>query len=504
MPPTTQLDLAPAHPPSAPPASVSGTERQTRTGSVVGVLALAGISVSLMQTLVIPIVPQLPVLLGSTPSNTAWAVTATLLAGAVVTPIAGRLGDMLGKKPVLLASLVAMVVGSLLCAMADSLVPLVVGRVVQGLAAGVIPLGISLMRDVLPPRKLGPAVALMSASLGVGGALGLPAAALIAEHADWHVLFWVSGGLGAIVLLLVLLLIPARGARVGGRLDVGGALGLSITLVSLLLAVSKGAEWGWSTPRTLGLLALALAAGAVWGWWQLRTSSPLVDLRTTARPQVLITNLASVVFGFSMFSMSLVIPQVVQLPASTGFGLGRSILVAGLVMVPSGLVMMIAAPLSAAVSRRTSSRVTLMIGALTVAVGYALGVFFMGSVWQLCVVTGVIGAGIGFAYGSLPQLIMSAVPVSETASANGFNTLVRSIGTSVSSAVAGAVLAASATIVGTVSIPSQGGFQTILVVGSVAALVTFIIAAFLPRQVVPAVGPHLSSPAGANTNSEGF
>jgi len=502
--PTTQLDLRQDETPPVvqPSATTRGHDPAARTGLVVGVLALAGIAVSLMQTLVIPIVPQLPVLLGSTPSSTAWAITATLLAGAVVTPIAGRLGDMLGKKPVLLASLVGMVVGSLICAMADSLVPLVIGRAVQGLAAGVIPLGISLMRDVLPPRKLGPAVALMSASLGVGGALGLPAAALIAEHADWHVLFWVSAGLGAVVFLLVLLLIPARGLRVGGRLDAGGALGLSITLVALLLAVSKGAEWGWSSPRILGLLMVALVAGAAWAWWQLRTAQPLVDLRTTARPQVLITNLASVVFGFSMFSMSLVIPQVVQLPTQTGFGLGRSILVAGLVMVPSGLVMMVAAPLSATVSRRTSPRVTLMIGALTVAVGYALGVFFMGSVWQLCVVTGVIGAGIGFAYGSLPQLIMSAVPVSETSAANGFNTLVRSVGTSVSSAVAGAVLAGSATIVGTVSVPSQGGFQTILVVGSAAALVSLLIAALLPRQVPSTIPPGPSVPAETSTSTK--
>ena len=476
-------------------------ERSTRTGSIVGVLALAGIAVSLMQTLVIPIVPRLPVLLGSTPSSTAWAVTATLLAGAVVTPIAGRLGDMVGKKPVLLASVAAMVVGSLLCALAGSLELLVVGRAVQGLAAGVIPLGMSLMRDVLPPQKLGPAVALMSASLGVGGALGLPAAALIVERASWHALFWAAAALGAVVLGLVVLLVPARGSRARGRLDVGGAMGLSVALVSLLLAVSKGADWGWSSPRVLGLLAIAVVSGFVWGWWQLRTASPLVDLRTTARPQVLITNLASLVFGFSMFAMSLVVPQVVQLPTQTGFGLGRSILVAGLVMVPSGLVMMIAAPVSAAVSRRTSPRVTLMIGALVVAVGYALGVFFLGSVWQLCLVTGLIGAGIGFAYGSLPQLIMSAVPVAETSSANGFNTLVRSIGTSVSSAVAGAVLAASATVVGGVSAPSESGFQTILVVGSLAAFATLMIAAFLPRQV-SSVTPASSVPTEPTTNTK--
>jgi MFS family permease len=473
------------HPPSAPvtPGRRAQPAREAHVGLVVAILALAGISVSLMQTLVIPIVGQLPALLNASATDTTWAITATLLAAAVVTPIAGRLGDMVGKRPVLLASLVVMVAGSVVCAFSDSLTPMIVGRILQGFASGVIPLGISLMRDILPAEKLGPAVALMSASLGIGGALGLPAAALIAENADWHVLFWVAAGLGAVVFLLVLTCIPSGSVRVGGRLDVLGALGLSATLVALLLGVSKGEAWGWGSGKTVGLLAAAVILALVWGWWQLRTRQPLVDLRTTARPQVLLTNLASVMFGFSMFAMSLVIPQLVQLPEATGFGLGRSMLVAGLTMVPSGLVMMASAPVSAMVSRRYGPKVTLMIGALVVAVGYALGAVFMDAVWQLAVVTGVIGAGIGFAYGSMPALIMSAVPVSETAAANSFNTLVRSIGTSVSSAVAGAVLASSAVVLGGVSVPSQDGFRTILVIGSGAALLALLITAFLPKHV---------------------
>jgi len=452
----------------------------------VGVLALAGISVSLMQTLVIPIVGQLPVLLGSTATDTAWAITATLLAGAVVTPIAGRLGDMLGKRPVLLASLAVMVIGSVVCALADSLVPMIVGRGLQGFAAGVVPLGISLMRDVLPAEKLGPATALMSASLGVGGALGLPAAALIADNADWHWLFWVAAVLGAVVLLLIAALIRApRGAgtaRPAARFDAPGAVGLSAALVALLLGVSKGEDWGWTSGTTLGLLAAAVVLALAWGAWELRTAHPLVDLRTVARRQVLLTNVASLVFGYAMFGMSLALPQIIQLPRATGFGLGESMLVAGLAMVPGGLVMMVTAGASAKVTRTHGPKVSLMIGAVVVAAGYGLGAAFMDAVWQLAVVSGVIGAGIGFAYGAMPALIMSAVPASETASANSFNTLVRSVGSSVSSAVAGAVLASSATTLGTVTVPSQGGFRTVLLVAAGAALVALLVAAFLPRR----------------------
>src|ERR1044072_5902763 len=181
----------------APPAVAGGTAAP-RPNAVVAVLAFAGIVVALMQTLVIPIVPELPKLLDAPASDTAWAVTATLLAAAVATPVMGRLGDMYGKRRMLLVSLVMLVAGSVTAALSDSLTPMVVGRVLQGLASGVIPLGISIMRDELPAERLGSATALMSASLGVGGALGLPAAALIADNFDWHVLFWAPAGLGVV------------------------------------------------------------------------------------------------------------------------------------------------------------------------------------------------------------------------------------------------------------------------------------------------------------------
>ncbi|MEV6824179.1 MFS transporter [Amycolatopsis sp. NPDC051102] len=456
-------------------------EASPRANLVVAVLALAGITVSLMQTLVIPLIPALPGLLHASAADATWAITATLLAGAVATPTMGRLGDMYGKRRMLLISLGALVVGSAIGALSDSLVPMVAGRTLQGLAAGVIPLGISIMRDELPAERLGSATALMSASLGVGGALGLPAAALLAENADWHALFWTAAGLGVVVTGLVVALVPESPVRTGGRFDVPGAAGLSVALVCLLLAISKGADWGWGSGATLGLFAVAVVVLLLWGRWELRTRQPLVDLRTTARRQVLLTNIASAVFGFSMFAMSLVLPQLLQLPAATGYGLGRSMLVVGLVMAPSGLVMMALAPVSARITRTRGPKTTLMLGAVVVAAGYALGVVLMSATWHLVLISCVIGAGIGLAYGAMPALVMGAVPVSETAAANSLNTLMRSIGTSVSSATAGLVLARLTVSFGPATLPSQNGFRLVLGMGSAAALLALAVAAFLPR-----------------------
>ncbi|MEU9433159.1 MFS transporter [Streptomyces sp. NPDC048252] len=457
-----------------------------RAGLVVAVLAFGGIVVSLMQTLVIPIVPEL---LDAPASDTAWAVTATLLAAAVATPVMGRLGDMYGKRRMLLVSLLMLIVGSVTAALGDGLVPMIVGRALQGLASGVIPLGISIMRDELPAERLGSATALMSASLGIGGALGLPAAALIADRFDWHTLLWTSAALGVVAAVLVPVFVPESKVRTGGRFDLVGALGMAAGLVCLLLAISKGADWGWGSGTTLGLFAAAVVVLPLWGVFELRVGEPLVDLRTNARRQVLVTNLASMAFGFSMFAMSLVLPQLLQLPEATGYGLGRPLLAAGLVMAPTGLVMMATAPLSALVSRARGPKVTLMLGAVIVAAGYGLNIVLMDAVWELVLVSCVIGAGIGFAYGAMPALIMGAVDPAETAAANSLNTLMRSIGTSTASAVAGVLLAQMTTSFGGAALPSENGFKVVMAVGSGAALLALAVAAFIPRQRTAGTAP---------------
>ncbi|OLF06811.1 MFS transporter [Actinophytocola xinjiangensis] len=478
----------------------------SRANTVVAVLAFAGIVVSLMQTLVIPLAPEFPRLLDTSPASAAWVITSTLLASAVATPVVGRLGDMYGKRRMLLTSLMVLVSGSVVCALADSLLPMIVGRALQGLAGGVIALGISIMRDELPAERLGSATAMMSASLGVGGALGLPAATFLAERADWHLLFWAAGGVGVLVTLLVLALVPESPVRSGGRFDVVGAAGLSTALLCLLLAVSQGATWGWTSPLTTGLFAAAVVVLLVWGWWELRTPRPLVDLRTTARRQVLLTNLASVVFGFAMFAMALVVPQILLLPAETGYGLGQTMLVVGLVMAPNGLIMMFMAPLSAWISRTRGPRTTLIIGAAVVSTGYALGIGLMSTVWQLVLVSCVIGAGVGLSYGAMPSLIMAAVPVSETAAANSLNTLMRAIGTATSSAVAGVILAQLTTSFGAVAVPSQGGFRLIMAIGAVAALGAIVVAAFIPGRAGPARSDRQTErvPSGIGEDTKGL
>ncbi|WP_327171504.1 MFS transporter [Streptomyces sp. NBC_01336] len=460
-----------------------------RSGGVIATLAFAGTVAAVMQTLVTPLIAELPKILDTTSSNAAWVITATLLVSAVCVPVSGRLGDLLGKRRMLLVCAVPLFAGSVVCALSSTVVPMIVGRGLQGMGMGMVPLGIALLRDVVPREKLSSSIALVSASLGIGGALGLPIASAVAQYANWRVLFWGSAVLALAIFALVWFLIPdVPAAAKGQRFDMPGALGLAIGLVCLLLAVSKGAEWGWGSATTIGLFVAAVVVLVAWGFWELRTKDPLVDLRTTARPRVLITNLASLFVGFGMYAGMLIAPQLLQFPEATGYGLGQSMLQAGLWMAPGGIMMMIVSPLGGKLTDARGPKFTLISGVLVIAAAYGLGILLMGSAWGLMLFLMVSSSGVGLAYGAMPALIMSAVPASETAAANAFNTLMRALGTSIGAAVIGAVLGQMTTETAGYSFTSEAGFRTGLMFGCGVALVAVVISSFIPAVRAAAAG----------------
>lgn len=470
---------------------------------LIGVLAAAGIVVSLAQTLVVPIIGSLPEIFGTSSANAAWIITVTLLAGAVATPVLGRLADMYGKKPMMLIAIIPFIVGSVVCAVAGSLPTMIAGRGLQGLASGMVPLGISLLHDVLPKDKAGSGIAFMSSSMGIGGALGLPLAAAVAQFASWRALFWVTAAVALITAVAIWKVIPStsRGTHKSGRFDFVGAIGLAAGLVPLLLAVSKGSEWGWGSTLALGCFAFSAVVLVAWGWYELRQKDGLVDLRTTVQPVVLLTNLAAITVGFSMYALNLILPQVMQLPTSVGYGLGQSMLQMGLWMAPMGLGMMLVSSLGARITRTRVAKVTLSLAGLIIAVGYGAVALIVGTIvsadsgvpttWVLILLmlsSVIIGCGIGFAFGAQPALIMSAVPAHQKAAANGFNSLMRSFGTTASAAVIGVVLAAMTQQLGDAVIPSQAGFVVSLLIGCGSALVTAILAAVIPGNPKAAAG----------------
>ncbi|MGA8258111.1 MAG: MFS transporter [Nocardioides sp.] len=452
--------------------------RAARPLLTVIVLCFGGMTVSLTQTLVIPIQGRLPELLDTSVANAGWVVTITLLAAAVAMPISGRLGDIFGKQRVIVASVVLLTIGSLICGTADSLAPMLVGRAFQGLAMGFIPVAIALMREVTPPHLTNTAIAAMSATLGVGGAIGLPLSAFVVQTFNWHAIFWMAAILAIVLALGVITLVPHANDADGGRVDIVGALTLAAGLVATLVGVSKGHEFGWGSHRTIGLIVGGVVILVLWGFFELAQREPLVDLRVTARRPVLLTNLAAIAIGFGMMAQSIVVPQLLQLSTSTGYGLGQTILETGLWMAPGGLVMMAFAPVSSRLMTRVGPKITLMIGASVLGCGYLVAFFMMDAPWQLLIASSIASAGVGIGYAAMPTLIMGSVPITEAGSALGVNSLMRSIGTTTAAAVMVTVLSGS---IGDLGVPSQGAYELCFLIGALAAFVGVAITALVPH-----------------------
>ncbi|NLA35855.1 MAG: MFS transporter [Actinobacteria bacterium] len=451
---------------------------------VIVVLACTGMTVSLMQTLVVPLTPVLPQLFKTSAANASWVITATLLVAAVATPIMGRLGDLFGKKRMLMVCVGFLAASSVVCAVGDSLITAIIGRGIQGLGIAAIPLGISLLRDVVEPARLGPSVALISSSLGAGGALGLPIAAFIADNWGWSELFWFATAVSLVCAVSIAVVVPESPQRVKGSVDFAGVVGLAVLLVSLLLVISKGAAWGWISSRVGGLLALAAFTAVIWGRWELRVESPAVDLRSTARKPVLMTNLASVMTGFTMYAMNLLAPQMLMGPEATGFGAGRSILAAGLWMAPAGLIMVAMSQVAARLTQAYGAKMSLLLGIVIMCVGNVVVQFTLttGSPWSVVAFASIVSVGVSFAYASMPTLIMANVPISETAAANGLNSLARSFGTSAASAVVGAVIGQMTVAIGGYPFVSTAGVRTALAICTVAGVIAALLTMAIPSR----------------------
>ncbi|MEV0366749.1 MFS transporter [Nocardia fusca] len=457
-------------PPDRDPGLPHDAAARTGTGTVV-VLAACGYLMALQQTMVLPLLPALPSLLQTSASNASWLVTATLVTGAVVTPLIGRLADMFGKKRLIVLTLLLVVAASVLGALSDALVPLVLARATQGCGLALVPVAMATMRDVLPPHRVPGGVATMGASMAIGAAAGLPLSGTIVTFLDWHWIFWSVALAGSVLTLVVAKVVPPSPPYPREKFDLLGAVVLAGALTTLLLPLSKGGQWGWTNRETLLLAATSVLLFALWVPLQLRSEAPLVDLRVAARPPLLLVNLCALLIGFALFSNILITAQLLQLPAATGFGAGLSVLEAGFWLMPIALVGIATAPVAARAIARFGAQPVLLVAATELSMAFALRVPFSREPWQMLMGAVVVGLGLSLTIAAVPTLIMTVVPITQSASATSISALLQSVGTSTASATMAAAAGIWTVEVGPHRYPGSTAFTTMfwIAAGTTAA-----------------------------------
>jgi MFS family permease len=254
---------------------------------------------------------------------------------------------------------------------------------------------------------------------------------------------------------------------------------LAVGITAPLIALTETTSWGWGSARTLGLIAGGLVVLVLFGLFERRVKAPLVNMSVFARPTVLVTNIATLLVGFAMFGAFVLVPQLAETPKISGYGFGLGATAAGLLLLPACLAMLAFGPLSGRLGLRFGARVPLIAGGLISAAGLALEAASHASEGAVIGYSIVVFAGVGLAFAAMPNLIVGAVPRSETGEATGVNTLIRSLGSSVGSQIAATLLAVGVTAAH--PLPPGSAYTKAFVIGAAVAAAAGIAAFFIPR-----------------------
>jgi EmrB/QacA subfamily drug resistance transporter len=457
-------------------------------GLTLGVLVLSALAYALSQTMVAPALPEIQKDLGTSTTTVTFVLTAYLLTASVATPIVGRLGDMFGKERMLLIVLGCFGAGSLVAGLSHSIGILIAGRAIQGVGGAVFPLAFGIIRDEFPAERVATGIGLISATFGIGGGAGLVLSGVIVEHLSYEWIFWLALAAVAVAFVATYLFVPESPIKSPAKIDWVGAGLMSVGLSALLVGVSEGNAWGWESGRVIGLFAIAALVVVAWVTWERRVAQPLVDMRMMAERGVWTTNLTGLLVGFGMFGSFILVPRFVQvIPAESGFGFGASVTEAGVFLLPSAVIMLVAGPAAGWLGTRFGSRLPLLIGTAVCTVSFTFLTVAHAERWQIFVGTTLMGIGIGFAFASMANLIVEAVDRTKTSVATGMNTIMRTIGGSLGAQVTASVVAAH--VVAGTSFPAETGFTIAFALSAIALVFAFLAALAIPSRLPYAARP---------------
>ncbi len=450
-----------------------------RSLSITGtfVLGLGALDVTLEAAIVFPALPALAEHYGASLVAIAWLATGFALASVVAVPLFGRLGDLVGKRRMLLGSLGAFAVGSLVCALTDSIELAIAGRIIQGFGAAVGPLTYALVRDTVAPERLPRAIGILVGATGTGGAIGSLLSGLLVDQVSAVAIFWFLFAFSVMVAAAVLAVVSESPEKV--PIDFSGAALLGAGLATLLLAVSKGNAWGWSSGRIIAIFALSAASLAGFVLVERRVRQPLVDLALVVTRPFGTANLCAFLFGYSFFLAVLLLPQIAATPTVSGYGLGFTTTEIGLSLVPTGITALVGGWAGGRAVNRVGPRGLAAFGSVLGIAGYSSLAIARSSVFALATGSAVIGLGVGFVLTAIYSVVVRSVSADKTAVGIAVNVVARAVAVSIGAHVAFAIII-GAGLVG--PFPAESGYTRAFLMGAAGAALVLCASALLPGR----------------------
>jgi len=447
-------------------------------------LATAAFTYAVSQTMLLPSLPSIEDAFDSTPSATTLLMTSFWISGAVTAGIFGRLGDMFGKRRLIVLQMALFSGGALVCAVSPSLLVMIGGRILMGTGIGLFPLSYSLIRDAMPPQRVPVAISALAGLVAAGAAIGQATGGLVTDHLGFRGVFWIALVLGTASVAMLLLFVPESPVRSGGRVDVVGAALFATGLAAPLIAIAQTPTWGWLSVRTVALIAVGLAVLAGFARYERRARDPLLDIPALLMPRIRLTNAATFFVGFAFFGFSAILSQFFQEPSSTGYGQGASATQAGLFLVPGLVVFAITSILAGRLSALVGPVFTLRLGIVVSTLGMAGMLFFHDRAFEMFLWPAVMYAGNGGTFGAMPTIILQSVPRGQSGQAAAINVILRAVGSAIGVQIAASLITLS---IGPGGAPSDGGYQAAFGLFVAAGLVALAFALAIPHRRAPAL-----------------
>ena len=449
------------------------------TGLVLGLLTGTALLVSFSESMLIPALPDIQVQYGASADAVSWVPAIYLLVGAVSVPLFGKLGDVHGKKRMLVFVMVAYSAAVLLDGFSWNLASLLAFRAVQGLGLAMFPLAISLVNDEMAPSRVPLSVGLLASMNGVGAAVGLILGAAITQGYGWQTNYHLLTPFAIALTILIWLFARESPQRTTERIDVVGVSLLGLAVTMLLVAISEGGVLGWTSATTLTLFALGAVFVGVLVIAERRVRGPLIDVHSPHIGGLMKVDFAMLLAGAAMFMGFYIGIYFAQEP---GVGLGRNVEQAGLILAPAAILMLVFAPLGARLAQRVGPKLVELVGAGLVILGFLSYIFLHHSATDIAVASVIVFAGVSFLLTALSLSILLLSAPEKVGTEMGLNTSFRTIGQAVGVSIAGAFLA-SYLIPGT-SLPSDTAYLFIAVVGIVFGALAIALIATLPALKV--------------------
>lgn len=386
------------------------------------------------------------------PVSVGWLVTVFLLVGSASAAVASRLGDLYGRRRVLLAMLLISGFGLLVGAVSIAYPLILLSRGLQGLTLAVMPLCFGIAREGVRAERLPLAIGILISAASAGTVIALVLGGILTDMFGWHGVFAAGAAFSFLSFLAVLAFVPAtRGHHDGTPIDFPSAILGVPAIAGLLFVISSGRTWGWADPRLIGIFAISFGLGALWVYRSLRLTNPLIDFRLFARRDVLVINLTYMLIALGSFQITLIFSMLLQAPAWAGAGLGISATAAGLATMPSTVLAMLIAPLTGLLVARHGGRAVIIWGGIVTVAGWFCGIVWHDTVTRVALGMCVMTAGGVILYASGPTVLIGAVPPERTSEATGMMVVLRTM-----AMAAGAQIIAVLLATDTISNPAAG------------------------------------------------